>query len=62
MSCACEHRKMASDLERIRKLAKGCARLEDKVFIIFKRDDGTYGFQSESEEIDKPIIEYITPF
>lgn len=62
MSCACEQRKMASDLERTRRLAKGCARLEEKTFIIFKRDNGTYGFQPESEETDKPIVEYITPY
>lgn len=62
MSCACEHKKLGSDLDRIRKLAKAFAQMEQKTVAITQNDDGTYGFCVLSDEISKPIIEYISEY
>ena len=64
MSCACEHRRMGQELDRIRRLAKAWAKMEEETVILYKKDDGTYGFASISaeSEIGKQIIEYITPY
>lgn len=64
MSCACENRLRGQERERIYRLAKAWAKIEDMTAIIYKNDDGTYGFTSISlkSEIGKPIIEHITPY
>lgn len=36
--------------------------MEGETAVIYKNDDGTYGFASISVEIGKPIVEYITPY
>lgn len=61
MSCACENKKLGQELERIRRLAKSLARMEDADVGIFRNADGTYGF-AKAANIDKPIIEYISPY
>lgn len=61
MSCRCEHKKLMSDLERVRRLAKGCAILEGATVGIFQRKDGTYDFEL-ADKTDKPLIEFITPY
>lgn len=62
MSCACENKKLGSELARIRRLAKGYAQMEGSTVAIVKKGDGTYDFCKVTDEIDKPIIEYITPY
>lgn len=62
MSCACENKKMGQELERFRRLAKAWAKMEGETAVIYKNDDGTYGFCSVAQEIDNPIVEYITPY
>lgn len=62
MSCACENRRLGQEYERIRRLAKAWAKMEDKTTVLYQNEDGTYGFTSISEEIVKPIVEYITPY
>ena len=62
MSCACEHKKMSSEYQRILRLAKAFARLEDDTVAIYANADGTYGFCLASLEIEKTIIEYISPY
>lgn len=62
MSCACEHKQMDSDLERMRRMAKACARLEGATMAIYRKSDGTYGIERESGETDKMIVEYITQY
>ncbi len=62
MSCACENRRMGSDKERIRGLAKAWAKNEGKTVAMYKNADGTYGFMSAELVIDKHIEEYITPY
>lgn len=62
MSCACEHKKMGREHERIYRLAKAFARMEDILVAIYKNHDGTYGFSSVSEAHDKEIVEYVTQY
>ena len=45
MSCACEHKKMSSEYERILRLAKAFAQLEEDTVAIYANDDGTYGYK-----------------
>lgn len=62
MSCACNNRRLAQEYERIYRLAKGLAVMEGKDCVIFKNEDGTYGFLAADREIDKEIVEYVTPY
>ena len=62
MSCACEHKRMGQELDRYRIIATAWAKMEGETAVIYKNDDGTYGFASISVEIGKPIVEYITPY
>lgn len=61
MSCACEHKKMASEYERMLRLAKATAILHEKTVALYKNDDGTYGFTTDTE-IDKTIVEFVSPY
>ena len=62
MSCACENKRMSQELERIHSLAKAWAKLEGMTAVLYRNEDGTYGFTSISDEIGKPIVEYITSY
>ncbi len=62
MSCACEHKKMDSDLDRIRRLAKAFAKMEQTTVAIVGNEDGTYSFCPINDRITKPIIEYISEY
>lgn len=62
MSCACEHNKMARELDRYRRLAKAFARMECATAALYINADGTYGFCLRDESGDKKIVEYITPY
>ena len=64
MSCACENMKKGRELDRIYRLAKAYAVMEDVSVCIYKKTDGTYEFcpLSNEIEIDNEIIEYITPY
>ncbi|WP_304647440.1 hypothetical protein [uncultured Duncaniella sp.] len=53
---------MSKELERFRRLAKAWARMEGGTAVIYKKEDGSYGFASISDEIEKPIIDIITPY
>lgn len=46
----------------MRRLAKALAVMEQETVVLYKNEDGTYGFSRISDESDKPIVEYITPF
>lgn len=62
MSCGCEHKKLGGEIERIKRLAKAYAKMEDTTVAIYSNPDGTYGFCISSVEISKPIVEYITQY
>lgn len=61
MSCACLHKKLGCELERFRRLGKALAKMEDCDVVIYRNDDGTYGFCKAGEET-KPIVEYISQY
>lgn len=62
MSCACEHKKLGSEYQRIRKLAKALAVMQNDTVALYKNEDGTYGFSVISETVTKPILEFISPY
>lgn len=63
MSCACENRRMSQEYERMRRLAKAWAKLEDKAAALYLEPDGIYGFSDASEDnTDKRIIEIVSPY
>ena len=63
MSCACEHKRMAGEYDRMWRLAKALAKLQKLTVALFKNPDGTYGFSVVSDDItDKEIVEYISPY
>lgn len=64
MSCACEHKKLSSEYDRIRKLAKGLARIENHIVVVFANPDGSYSFcRDDAPECEnRKIVEYITPY
>lgn len=62
MSCACEQRKMACELDRVRRLAKGLARIEGEAVAIYADGAGGYGFDRASAADGKDVIEYISPY
>nr|DAK20682.1 MAG TPA: hypothetical protein [Caudoviricetes sp.]DAZ02870.1 MAG TPA: hypothetical protein [Caudoviricetes sp.] len=61
MSCGCEHKKLASEYERMRRLAKATARLQENTVVLYRNDDGTFGI-SPDLEIKKNVVEFITPY
>ena len=62
MSCACENKRLRQEYERIRRLAKVWAEMEEETAVLYRNEDGTFGFASASEEIVKPIVEFVTPY
>lgn len=62
MSCGCDNRRKSQELDRQRGLAKKLAMMEDEAVAIYLNEDGTYGFDVVSKEIDKKIIEYVTQY
>ncbi len=61
MSCACEHIKMSSQYERMRRLAKVTAGIHGQTVALYQNEDGTYDFTTDTE-IDKSIVEFISPY
>lgn len=59
MGCFCEGNKKYKDLVAMRSLAKMAAKLEHSVFVLFEREDGTYGFVKEGELFSGKLTEYI---
>ena len=44
MSCACENKKMQSELYRISGLARKAAILDWCIYVVYLKSDGTYAF------------------
>ena len=60
MSCGCEGNKDLKNLERVRSIAEKAAKMEDCIFIIYKKDD-IYSFCKEDEPFNGVMVEYIYP-
>lgn len=61
MSCACENTRMSKERDRMRRLAKAFAIIENVTAVIYKKDNGMLDFAPASDEIEN-IIEFITPY
>lgn len=65
MSCGCENRKMAMELDRTRRLAKALAKMEGQTVGIYAKTDGTWCFdviRKLNEPERNKVKEYITPY
>ena len=62
MSCRCEHIKMNAEYDRIKRLAKSYAEIEQKSVAIYGKDGGGYDFCAVNEIGDKQIIEIISRY
>lgn len=62
MNCGCEHKRLASERERIRRLAKAFAITEETTVAMYRNEDDTYGFEPIDRVGKKEIVEYITPY
>lgn len=60
MSCGCEGNKDLKSLERVRSIAEKAAKMDDFVYILYKKDD-IYYFCKEGESFNGNLIEYIFP-
>lgn len=49
MSCRDENRKINQDYERVQKLAKAASKMNNKVYLIYKKDDSTFAFEPWEE-------------
>lgn len=64
MSCACENKRLSQEADRIYRLAKAWAKMENETAIVYKSADGSYNFApiSKREEIENDIVEFVTPY
>lgn len=60
MSCGCEGNRDLKSLERVRGIAEKAAKMEDCVFVLYKKDD-VYYFCKEGEEYNGVLVEYVFP-
>lgn len=58
MSCACQNKKLASELDRISRLARKMAIIEQCIYEVRKHDDGTYSFNKKGNGTKGKIVEY----
>lgn len=58
MSCACENKRMQSELYRISELARKAAILDWCIYVVYLKSDGTYAFDRIGQEIIGKIVEY----
>ena len=60
MSCGCEGNKDLKILERMRGIAEKAAKMDDCVYILYKKDD-VYYLCKEGEEYHGVLVEYVFP-
>lgn len=58
MSCGCEIKHRFSELEYVRSMAKKAARMEGVVYVIYRKNDGTYSFD-RLDGFSGTILEYV---
>lgn len=59
MSCGCYNKEKEADLSRMRSLAKKAARMEGKMYVLFKKNDSTYSFVPEGVDYVGVFIEFV---
>ena len=58
MSCGCKIKKEMSELERESELARKAAMLDECIYVIYLKADGSYSFDRLGTEIKGTIVEY----
>lgn len=58
MSCICEQKKIMCEYAHISELARKAAILEQCIYVVYKKADGTYCFDKVGTEIDGFIVEF----
>lgn len=58
MSCGCEIKKEMSELDRVSDLARKAAMLDECIYVVYLKADGTYSFDKLGTEIKCSIVEY----
>lgn len=58
MSCGCDIRKEMGELERVSELARKAAMLDECIYVVYLKADGTYSFEKLGTEIKGTIVEY----
>lgn len=58
MSCGCEIKKEMSELNRVSDLARKAAVLDECIYVVYLKADGTYSFDKLGTEIKGTIVEY----
>lgn len=58
MNCNCQNRQMQSELCRISGLARKAAILDECIYAVYLRNDGTYAFDKVGQEIIGKIVEF----
>jgi len=61
MNCWCQGNKTVSSKKKMREIAKKAARMEKSIFILFMREDNSFGYVKENEPYKGAFIEYIYP-
>lgn len=58
MSCGCEIKKEMGELDRVSELARKAAMLDECIYVVYLKPDGTYSFDKLGTEIKGAIVEY----
>ena len=58
MACSCLNKKRQSERDIQSGLARKAAQLDQEIYALYQKPDGTYGFDKISAEIKYPIVEY----
>lgn len=61
MSCWCQGNKRLASIEKMREIARKAAKMEQSVFVLIEKPDGTYYFVKDREDYAGTFIEYIYP-
>lgn len=57
MSCGCENKKIMCEWSHISELARKAAVMEGVIYVVYRKDDGTYHFGKIGES-EGMIVEY----
>lgn len=58
MSCRCENKKTMCEYSHVSELARKTAILERCIYVVYKKADGTFGFDKIGAEIEGTNVEY----
>ena len=58
MSCGCKIKKEMSEIKRVSELARKAAMLDECIYVIYLKADGSYSFDRLGTEIKGTIVEY----